>query len=205
MKKNLFVSFICLAVAMTAVSGCKKGSGGTVENLKAAITGETTASAKYAAYAAKAKEEKLDKIAKLFEAASKAEAIHAEKHIAVLESMGEKMDAITPSFTVKSTKENIEDAIKGESHEVDSMYPEFIKTATEAKNDDAVVAFNHAFQVEKVHLELYKVALDALNKNNFNCLADSYSVCPICGYTLGGKVLAECSICGAPAADFIKL
>lgn len=203
MKKSLFISFICIAVAMISVTGCKKAD--TLDNLKSAITGETTASAKYAAYAVKAREEKLDKIAKLFEAASQAEAIHAKKHTAVFETMGGKMDAITPQFTVKTTKENIEDAIKGESHEIDSMYPEFITAATNSQNYDAVSTFDRAFQVEKIHLELYKGALDALNKKDSNPLADTYSICPTCGNTIAGKVLADCIICGVPAADFIIL
>ena len=42
----------------------------TIENLKAAITGESTASATYAAYAAKAAQEGQPLIQNLFEAAS---------------------------------------------------------------------------------------------------------------------------------------
>lgn len=204
MKKNLLISVICLAVAAMAVTGCKKQAG-TVENLKAAITGETTASAKYAAYAKKAKEEKFEKIAKLFDAASRAEAIHAQKHTAVLDTMGVKMDPITPQFTVKSTRENIMDAIKGESHEVDRMYPDFIKKAKEEGKDDAAGSFNNAFLVEKAHLALYKEALAALDKNDFKGLADTYAICPVCGNTIAGKAPASCNICGVPGADFLIL
>ncbi len=204
MKKNLLVSVICLAVAAMAVTGCKKQAG-TAENLKAAIIGETTASAKYAAYAKKAKEEKFDKIAKLFEAASKAEAVHAQKHTSVIVKMGVKMDPITPQFTVKSTRENLMDAIKGESHEVDSMYPEFIKKAKDEAKDDAAQTFDYAFQVEKLHLALYKGALEALDKNDFKGLADSYVVCPTCGNTIAGKAPANCNICGEPGKDFFVI
>ena len=48
----------------------------TIENLKAAIIGESTASATYAAYAAKAAQEGQPLIQKLFEAASKLSLIH---------------------------------------------------------------------------------------------------------------------------------
>ncbi len=202
MKNYLLISLVCFSVAAMAVSGCKKQAG-TVENLKAAITGETTASAKYAAYAKKAKEEKLEKIAKLFEAASKAEAIHAQKHTAVLDKMGAAMDPITPQVTVKSTKENLMDAIKGESHEIDSMYPDFIKKAKDEGKDDAAGSFDYAFQVEKVHLVLYRGALAALEKNDVAGLADSYAVCPVCGNTIAGTAPDNCGICGVPAADFI--
>ncbi|TFH43509.1 MAG: rubrerythrin family protein [Chrysiogenales bacterium] len=184
------------------VFGCKKQAG-TVENLKAAITGETTASAKYAAYAKKAKEEKFEKIGKLFEAASRAEAIHARKHADVLSTMGVKMDPITPQFAVKSTRENLLDAIQGESHEIDSMYPDFIKKAQDEGKDDAEGSFDYAFQVEKVHLALYKGAQTALDKNDFAGLADFYAVCPVCGNTIAGNAPDNCSICGVSGADFI--
>ena len=201
MKSKMLLGVLCIAVVGIAASGCKK-QGGTVDHLKKAITGETTASAKYAACAKKAREEKLVKIAILFEAASKAEAIHAKKHTAVLETAGLKMDPITPRFIVKSTKENLEDAIKGESYEIDTMYPEFIKNAKDEKKDDAAASFDAAFQVEKKHKALYTAALDALNKNDMKALPDSYAVCPVCGNTFGATVPATCEICGAPKKDF---
>ena len=97
------------------------------KNLKDAFTGETTASAKYEAYCKKAKEEGYELIAKLFEAASKSESIHARNHKKVIEKLGEKVPDVKPEYTVKTTRENLEDAIKGETYEIDIMYPEFMK------------------------------------------------------------------------------
>ena len=96
----------------------KKAALVTIENLKDALTGETTASAKYLAYSKKAKEEGFNKIALLFEAASKSEKVHANNHKAVLQQLDVKVGKIEPKFEVKSTKENLEDAINGESYEV---------------------------------------------------------------------------------------
>jgi rubrerythrin len=202
MKSKIFIGVLCFAVAVVTVNGCKKQEG-TVDNLKKAITGETTASAKYAACAIKAKEEKFDKIARLFEAASKAEAIHAKKHTEVLKAAGVDMDPITPQFSVKSTRENLQDAIAGESYEIATMYPEFIKKASDEKKSDAVASFDAAFKVEKKHKELYTAALAALEKNDLKALPDAYSVCPVCGNTFGKNVPAACDICGAPKKDFI--
>lgn len=204
MKTNMLIGILCFAVAIASVNGCKK-QGTTLDNLKAAITGETTASAKYAAYAQKAKEEKLDAIAMLFKAASKAEAIHAKKHTEVLKAMGATMDPITPQFTVKSTKENLQDAIKGESYEVDSMYPGFIQKAKDEKKDDAVTSFDRAMQVEMVHKELYTAALAALEKNDMKGLSDAYSVCTVCGNTFGADVPDVCGICGVGKDKFVKI
>ena len=87
MNNRALIGILCLALAAVSANGCKK-AGTTLDNLKAAIVGETTASAKYAAYAQKAREEKFEAIAMLFQAASKAEAIHANKHTEVLGAMG---------------------------------------------------------------------------------------------------------------------
>lgn len=201
-KTKLLIGFLCFGVASMATAESKK-SERTLDNLKAAITGETTASAKYAAYAKKAREEKFDKIALLFEAASKAEAIHAKGETAVLEKMGAKMDSITLHFTVKTTKQNLEDAIKGESGEIATMYPDFIKKAKEEGNNDAVMHFSGAFEVEKMHKELYTAALNALNKKDMKLLPDNYSVCLTCGATFAGNGPEKCNICGVPQSEFL--
>ena len=197
---------IAAAALLFTVFGCKAKEGAeskTIENLKAAITGETTASVKYAAYAKKAKEEGFNSIALLFETASKGEAIHAAKHTAVLAKLGGKMDAPKPQFQVKSTKENLEDAVKGEGHEITSMYPDFIKTATGEKKDDAVNAFTQAMEVEKIHLAFYKKALEALGKKDDKSLGDVWSVCPECGNAFDKNAPANCPICGVAKAKFI--
>ena len=59
---------------MNGFGTCEVGS--TLDNLKAAIGGETGASAKYAAFAQAAKEQGYEQIARLFEATSAAEQIH---------------------------------------------------------------------------------------------------------------------------------
>ncbi|MCB9348134.1 MAG: hypothetical protein H6573_11600 [Lewinellaceae bacterium] len=43
-----------------------------------------------------------------------------------MEEMGEAASKVSPEFTVKTTKENLEDAIAGESYEISTMYPEFL-------------------------------------------------------------------------------
>ena len=202
MKSRILIGVLCFAVAAVTVNGCKKQEV-TVDNLKKAITGETTASAKYAAYSKKAKEEKFDKIARLFEAASMAEAIHAKKHTEVLAAAGLKMDPITPQFSVKSTKENLRDAINGESYEIETMYPEFIKKAKDEMKDDVAVSFDAAYKVEKKHNDLYTAALGALEKNDLKALPDAYSVCPVCGNTFDNRVPDTCEICGVPKKKFM--
>ena len=82
---------IMFLLAIGLISGCTSKPVKTIENLKAAYNGESTASAKYAAFAEKAKSEGFDTVAVMFLATSKAEAIHAGNHLKVLEKLGEKI------------------------------------------------------------------------------------------------------------------
>ena len=199
-KKLLFVlSSVLILAACSQIKPVK-----TIENLKAGIKGETTASAKYAAFAEKAKAEGHDTIAKLFEAASKAESIHAANHRKVLESLGEKMESFKPEFEVKTTKENLEAAIDGETYETKTMYPQFLTYAKTEKVTKAVKSFNWAFDTEKKHLAFYQKALAALESKTENTLAYNYYVCPVCGNTYDKATVDEkCAFCGTLKDKFI--
>ncbi len=200
---TLFVSFLMMSVFNYAAN--PPADEATIKNIKAAITGETTASAKYSAYAKKAKDEGYNKIALLFEAASKSESIHAGNHRAALEQLGVTMEKVTPKFEVKSTKENLEDAVKGESYEVSTMYPDFIKTANKNKVNIALISFNYAFQTEKKHKALYQNALDQLKADKQNSLPNKYMVCSTCGNTYDGEAPNRCGISMTPKDRFITV
>lgn len=192
--------FSSLSMAADKVPATK-----TIEDIKAAITGETNASAKYAACAQKAREEGYSQVALLFDAASNAEKIHANNHRSVLEQMGGTMGEVTPKFEVKTTKENLKDAIKGETYESSTMYPGFIKTANQAKANLALISFNYAYKTELKHKELYTKALDALEKGNEKTLAGKYFVCPTCGNTYASEATSRCGFCMTPKERFIAI
>jgi rubrerythrin len=177
----------------------------TIENLRAAFKGESTASAKYAAFAEQAKKEGFMQIAVMFAATSKAEAIHAANHKAVIEKMGQKMDPVKPSFASKTTKENLEDAIAGETYEMTKMYPDFIATAKAENADAAVKSFRWAMDTEKKHQVMYQNALNALNAKTVATLSATYYVCPKCGNTYDtAKPEASCSFCSTKSEKYIK-
>lgn len=175
----------------------------TIQNLNDAFKGETTASAKYAAYSKKAKEDGYKNIAVLFEAASHSEKIHANNHRNALQQLGEKTEDFHPEFQVKSTKENLQDAINGETYEVTNMYPEFISTAKDNRVTIAIITFNHAYKTEMMHKVLYEKAMASLNAGKDAQLPSVYLVCPVCGNTYENEVPRKCGICGEPADDFI--
>jgi rubrerythrin len=207
MKHNLISTAILSLFILTSFSLGKNSSSKvkTIQNIKDAIIGETTASAKYAAYAKKAKEEGYSKIALLFEAASKSENIHAGNHRSVLEQMGEKMDNFTPKYEVKSTKENLQDAVNGETYEVNTMYPDFIKNANESGANLAMISFNYAYKTEMKHKEFYKNALEMLDKGKQYDLPSKYFVCSTCGNTYDNNAPARCGISMTPKDRFITI
>jgi rubrerythrin len=176
-----------------------------MQNMQDAFKGETTASAKYEAFSIKANEEGLFEIALLFKAASVAEKIHADNHKIVIEKAGQTTPEITPEFTVKSTKENLENAIEGESYEFFTMYPEFIKNANKAGNYMAQISLTYAYKVEQKHRDFYMKALVALENNNVKSLPRVYFLCPTCGNTYETVAPKRCEISMTNANNFIRL
>ena len=158
----------------------------TLENLMAAFAGESQANRKYISYSKKAEADGKKNAAKLFKAASDAETIHALKHFEV-------------AGKIMSTVENLNDAVNGENHEYQSMYPEFLKVAQEEGNQAAVKTFTYALKAEEVHARLYKEALDNLDQQE----EIFYYLCPICG-NIEQVVPEKCFICGTSGTKFIK-
>ncbi len=175
------------------------------QNMLDAVRGEFTASAKYAAYAKKAEAEGYHEIALLFKAASRAELIHANNHTAVLEEAGQRIPPFTPSFTVKSTKENLDDAIASEGYESTTMYPEFLKNANAAGNQLSLMSLNYAYKTEKKHKPLYEKALLALQNNTVKTLPKSYLICQTCGNTYESTSPKRCGISMTSADKFITI
>jgi rubrerythrin len=204
--KNFLLTIGIIAAFILMTSGCVPQKPlKTIENLKAAYNGESTASAKYAEYGKIAKAEGNIQIALLFEAASKAEGIHADNHKTVLEKLGIKLESPQFSqFVVKSTKENLEDAIKGEGYEIDTMYPNFLKDAETEKAKDAITSFTWALDTEKKHKAFYTKALQELTANNVASLPVQYYICPKCGNTFdGATVETKCSFCMTAKEKFL--
>ncbi len=197
------VLFSIHTLALTAIQPVAKAK--TLDNLKSAFIGETTASAKYDAYSKKARKEGFIKIAVLFETASKSEKIHANNHKAVLEQLGEKVEQFNPTFEVKSTKENLDDAIAGESYEVATMYPEFLRASNEGGVNLASISFNYAYQTEQKHKVFYKNALDKLNAKKETELAAKYFICSTCGNTYDSQAPKRCGVSMTQGDRFITI
>ncbi len=161
----------------------------TRENLMEAFAGESQANRKYLAFAKKADSEGFSSAAKLFRAAAEAETVHAHAHLRALKG-------------VNSTKENLKEAIAGETHEFKNMYPAMIEAAKAENEKAAERSFVFANEVEQVHAKLYQKALDNLdNPSEVEC----YYVCSVCGYTHENEAPGSCPVCGAKANAFVKV
>src|SRR3972149_2490875 len=97
----------------------------SMDNLKNAFAGESQANRKYLAFAKKAEDEGFKQAAKLFRAAAEAETVHAHAHLRVMGG-------------VRSTKENVQAAIGGETHEFTKMYPQMIDEAKKEGNKQSL-------------------------------------------------------------------
>ncbi len=159
----------------------------TKENLQIAFAGESQANRKYLAFARQADKEGYPQVARLFRAAAAAETVHAHAHLRTMKGVGTTID-------------NLREAIAGETHEFSSMYPEMIATAQAEGEKAAERYFMFANEVEKVHAELYKDALE-----NLQNMADAeYYICPVCGHTVAHAAPDKCPICNVKGEKFFK-
>jgi rubrerythrin len=175
----------------------------TLDCLMKAFNGESNANAKYLEFAKKADAEGYGQVASLFRAAAAAEEIHFKGHAEVIKSLGGTPKADIKPAEVKSTKENLEAAVKGESYERDVMYPEFIKVAEAEDVEAAVDAFFGAKAAEAGHAKLYQSALD--NLEAWKGGKKDFFVCGQCGNTVQTLTFEKCPVCGKAKEQFIKI
>jgi rubrerythrin len=153
----------------------------------AAFAGESQANRKYTAFARKAEAEGKLNAAKLFKLAADAETIHALKEFEV-------------AGHIKSTAENLQAGIEGETYEFTTMYPEFEEIAKAEGNKAAEIAFRWAKLAEVSHAEMYKDALANLDSTE----EVFYYFCPVCGKIEKSRP-EKCDICGVSGDKFLKV
>jgi rubrerythrin len=142
----------------------------TVENLKAAFSGESQARNKYTYFAAVARKEGYHYIAKIFDETADNERRHAKDHLSLLGGIGD-------------TAANLKEAIGGEDYETVNMYPTFAKEAEEEGNKEAAALFKRIGEIEAHHRERYKKLLDMVeNGTAFKREQPIKWKCGVCGY-----------------------
>ncbi len=159
-------------------------------NLEAAFAGESQACTRYTIYADKAEKEGLPQVARLFRAIAKAELVHATSHLRVLGG-------------INRSEENLQEAINGETYEVDEMYPAFQAVAELQEEQAAVRSHKFAYEAEKVHAGLYHKARQAVLAGQ-DAEIGVIHVCEVCGWTVEGEAPDRCPLCGAPKDKFLR-
>ena len=122
----------------------------TERNLWNAIVAEALAHLKYSAYAMKALEEGHPEVGQVFQEVAGAETIHGVNHLRVVGD-------------IKSSRENLESVISGESREFATLYPRMIREAMDDARHDAAQTFAVAMDREIQHLESFSRSLEELN------------------------------------------
>ncbi len=188
-----YLSFLLFATmcfsAIPAMAGTTN-----LQNMQAAYNGESNAHNRYLAFAKQADVETYGEVASLFRAAARAEEIHASNHAAVIRKLGAVPKATLETPDVKTTQDNLQAAIKGETYERDIMYPSFLKQARAEGNVDAIRSLNLAKTAEAEHAKLYTQALNNL-ANLKGSVSKTFFVCPVCGYTTRDITFAKCPSC----------
>jgi len=166
----------------------------TEKNLLEAFAGESQARNKYSYYSEMAKSEGHDDIAKFFEDTARNEQAHAKAWYKLLNGN-----------VLPDTKQNLEEAIKGENFEHTNMYPAFAKIAKEEGFDSIAFLFSEIGKIEKKHEEQCKAILERLNNGNAPEITAPDTTCLNCGHDFVAEdTLEECPVCGHSWAYFMR-
>jgi rubrerythrin len=159
MKVQALRAAVLIAIATSfsmigsAVAGKRDPtSKATAENLSTAMHGEAFAYAKYMLYAERARQNGNKDLADLFEASAKTERFEHFAEEARLAGL------------VGSDAENLRDAMKGESYEVETMYRQFAEKATAAGDKKVAERFEEIRHDEMKHRDVFKAALTRTDK-----------------------------------------
>jgi rubrerythrin len=130
----------------------------TEANLKAAFAGESQANRRYLYFANKADVEGQNDIAALFRSTAEGETGHAHGHLEHLEAVGDPATGLP----FGPSRQNLQAAIAGETHEYTDMYPGMAKAAREEGFDEIADWFETLAKAERSHANRYQKALDQL-------------------------------------------
>ncbi len=165
----------------------------TEKNLMEAFAGESQARNKYTYFASKAKKDGYEQIAAIFLETAENEKEHAKMWFKLLEG-----------GDIKSTTDNLKEAIAGENFEWTDMYERFAKEAKEEGFNRIAYLFEEVGKIEKEHEERYRKLLENVDGDLvFSKDGDRIWKCRNCGHIVVGKKAPEvCPVCNHPKSYF---
>lgn len=129
----------------------------TLKNLESALAGESMAHIKYRYFAKLARAEGFEEVAKHFEHTADQELLHAWGHLELL-------------IGKPTTKQCLEKAIEGETHEYTQMYPTMRSQAAAEGKFEAAKKIDEQIAESQSHAEQFKAVL-AKAERRFAALA----------------------------------
>jgi rubrerythrin len=130
----------------------------THQNLKDAFAGESQANRRYLYFAKVADVEGYPEVAGLFKDTADGETGHAHGHLDYLKQVGDPATGLP----IGNTAKNLKSAVAGETHEYETMYPGFAKTARDEGFADVAEWFETLAKAEKSHAGRFQKAHDTL-------------------------------------------
>ena len=188
-------------------------AGKTLQNLTKAFIGESQARNRYTYYAKVAKKEGFEQISAIFLETAEQEKIHAKRLFEHIQELKEKLGKPKDQAIVVeaeagtvygTTEENLQASIDGETHEFETMYPEFAETAKKEGLDKIATRLKSIAIAEKHHKQRYEKLLEQLKANTIHKKSEKVVwVCRECGYTHEGEQAPElCPSCDHPKAYY---
>jgi rubrerythrin len=149
--------------------------------------GEAKAALRLKLFAKKAEQEDLPQIAQLFRVIALSEEIHGERALRMLRE-------------IKDTETNLKDSFRSETSIAGVAYEQFVRLATELRDNSAANVFSNSKDVEDGHASLYKKAMNHLIEEQ----ETTYYVCKVCGYVADSICPDACPVCSAPKDQFFE-
>ncbi|MFA5383928.1 MAG: rubrerythrin family protein [Eubacteriales bacterium] len=176
----------------------------TEKNLLTAFAGESQARNRYSFFASQAKKDNFEQISAIFLETADNEKEHAKRFFKFLEGGNVEIKAAFPAGMIRSTRENLQDAAKGENEEHSQIYPEFARIADEEGFSEIAQVFRSVAVSEKQHEKRYLKLLENVERNlTFKKEEVVMWRCMNCGYIHEGTTAPEtCPACDHPQAYF---
>ncbi|HZY09666.1 MAG TPA: rubrerythrin family protein [Bacteroidota bacterium] len=191
------------------VSGCKQKSEEpkvtkpmvSLENLQIAYGKALKYQRMYQLFTAQAERERNTQVTLLYKALASSEEIHSNNHAKLLRAQGsEPKQPVYDSVVVGKTLQTLKMALSSEEIEVQSMYPNLIRSAELEKFQEAQNQFQTTLDADARHVELLNDALD----RNGKIPKTQYLVCQGCGY-IATSTIDVCPLCQSNKETFKKI
>ncbi len=207
---SFLIPFVLLLLLLALNYGCEKKKEQpkeqqptvTLENLQSAYVKALRHNFMYTKFVPQAEKEKNVPVANLYRAVARSEEIHAQRHAELLRSKGiEPRPPQYDSISVGTLMQTLKMALSSEEIEVESMYPNLVRTAEAEKFPAATEQFTFCLEGDARQMELMKEAQD----KNGKIQKVTYLVCPGCGYIFTSEEVEECPTCKTTKDKFEKM